>query len=97
LTFYGAIIRKGKFLFFFWWQKKQNHFFLNKKKQKLILALKFFTPLRQARLRAGSLHKGLPGCCTSNMAMMEITCLLHAPEAGSSDFRASYGPWFQLG
>ncbi|HUU27983.1 MAG TPA: hypothetical protein VM123_09235, partial [archaeon] len=76
---------------FFWWQKKQNHFFCNQKKQKLILAFKSFTPLRQARLRAGSLRKGLPGRCTSSMAMMEITCLLHAPITEAPDFRASYG------
>ncbi|HUU28399.1 MAG TPA: hypothetical protein VM123_11355 [archaeon] len=37
------------------------------------------------------LRKGLPGRCTSSMAMMEITCLLHAPETGFPDFRASYG------
>ncbi|HUU28369.1 MAG TPA: hypothetical protein VM123_11195, partial [archaeon] len=73
-----------------------NHFFLNKKKQKLILAFKSFTPLRQARLRAGSLRKGLPGRCTSSMAMMEITYLLHAPETWSPDFRASYDLRFHL-
>ena len=77
--------------FFFWWQKKQNHFFCNQKKQKLILAFMSFTPLRQARLAQVSSRKGLPGRCTSNMAMMEITCLLHAPKTWSPDFRASYG------
>ncbi|HUU26862.1 MAG TPA: hypothetical protein VM123_03550 [archaeon] len=40
---------------------------------------------------AVKLRKGLPGRCTSSMAMMEITCLLHAPETGPSDFRAFYG------